>query len=169
MKRSENRITLFVALAPILFIALVLLLCLVGCSTIKEVPVNTVEKVVVRDTTIYVKDTIKVEVPKQVVKEVIPQLDTSILSTSVAESIAYLDTTKRSIYHKLTQKGHIPIIYDTLVKVQYVDKYINKEIPIEVVKEVKYIPEWCWYSLIANIVFILLIAFRIYLRFKRVV
>jgi hypothetical protein len=103
-----------------------------SCAGIKEIPVQTVEKVVYRDSLIYINDTLRVEVPKEVVKEVIPHIDTSYLKTSLAESIAYLDTTERKLYHTLTQKGEIKIKYDTIVKVQYVDRIVEKEVPVEV-------------------------------------
>lgn len=169
--RKEDESKLAVNIIQFIFaLILIVMICVsfVGCGSVKYVPVGTETVVEYRDTTIFVKDTITIEVPKEVVKEVVPALDTSIVSTSLAESIAYLDTTKRSIYHKIEQKGSIPILYDTLVTVKYVDRYINKEIPIEVVKEVKHIPNWCWYSLIFNVVIVLFIAFRIYLKTKKV-
>lgn len=104
-----------------------------SCSAIKEIPVNTVERVEYRDSLIYIKDTVTVEVPHQVVKEIIPELDTSYLSTSLAGSVAYLDTTNRKIHHTLEQKGTVQTVVDTLVEIQYVDRYIEREQPIEVV------------------------------------
>lgn len=120
-----------------------------GCGTIKEVPVQTVEKIVYRDSLVYVHDSIKVEIPKEVVREVIPEIDTSYLKTSVAESIAYLDTTKRKLHHTLTQKGEVKIQYDTIIKIQYVDKYITKDVPVtvEVIKYKRDTLFWvlvCW-------------------------
>jgi hypothetical protein len=122
-------ITIFI---PSLIILVIGLLMMTSCAGIKEIPVQTVEKVVYRDSLIYINDTLRVEVPKEVVKEVIPHIDTSYLKTSLAESIAYLDTTERKLYHTLTQKGEIKIKYDTIVKVQYVDRIVEKEVPVEV-------------------------------------
>ena len=47
--------------------ALLILLGLSGCSTVKYVPIQTEEKVIVKDSLIYVRDTVTVEVPKEVV------------------------------------------------------------------------------------------------------
>jgi hypothetical protein len=105
---------------------------LTACRGIKEIPVQTVEKLVYKDSLIYIKDTLKVEIPKETIIEVVPDIDTSFLKTSLAESIAYLDTTERKLHHTLTQKGNIEIEYDTIVKVQYVDRIIEKEIPVQV-------------------------------------
>ena len=139
---------------------------IIGCSTVKEVPVNNSEKIVYKDTTIVIKDTVKIPIPYEVVKEVVPQDTVSILSTKLATSEAKIE--KGMLYHKLQQKGTVKAKIDTAVKVQYVDRYINKEVPITVEVEKRFIPEWAWWSLIANIVILLLIVFRIYLRFKGV-
>lgn len=105
---------------------------LMGCATVKEIPVQTVDKVIVKDSLIYINDTLRIEVPKEVVKEVVPQIDTSYIKTSLAESTAYLDTTQRKLVHTLTQRGEIKIKYDTIISVQYVDRIIEKDVPIEV-------------------------------------
>ena len=110
-----------------------------SCGTIKEVPVQTVEKIIQRDSLIYINDTVTIEVPKEVVKAVLPALDTSYLKTGIAESTAYLDTTKRQIHHTLAQKGHLKTIIDTIVTVEYIDRIIEKEVPITVeIETVKY-------------------------------
>lgn len=111
---------------------IVILLTLMGCASVKEIPVQTVEKVIVKDSLIYVRDTLRIEVPKEIVREVVPQVDTSYLKTSLAESTAYLDTINRKIHHTLTQRGEIKIKYDTVFKVQYVDRIVEKDVPIEV-------------------------------------
>lgn len=113
-------------------IFITLLLGLSSCTTLKEVPVQTVEKIVYKDTLIYINDSIKIDVPYEVVKEVIPEIDTSYLKTSLAESVAYLDIDKKKIVHTLTQKGEISTKLDTVVKFQYIDKIIEKEVPVEV-------------------------------------
>lgn len=107
-------------------------LMLSSCGAMKEIPVETVEKIVYRDSLIYVNDTIQVPVPVEVVKEVVPEVDTSYLKTSVAESVAYLDTAKRRLYHTLEQKGTIQYIHDTVHVAKYVDRVIKQEVPVEV-------------------------------------
>lgn len=139
----------------------------VGCSTIKEVPINNITKIEYRDTTVFVRDTVTVTIPKEIIKEVVPQDTISILKTSVALSEAKIE--KGMLHHKLEQKGTIKAQIDTFVMVEYIDRYLEREIPVKVEVEKKVIPNWCWYSLIFNIVIILLLAFRIYLKFRRVV
>lgn len=141
------------------------ILLMVGCSTIKYVPIEGETIIEYRDTTIFIKDTIEVEVPREVIKEIVPADTTSILKTSVAQSTAKIE--KGMLHHQLEQKGTIPVQIDTIVKVEYVDKYIYEEVPIEVVKEVKYTPDWAWYSLIFNVIALCFIIFKIYLKFKK--
>lgn len=144
---------------------------LVGCATVKEVPVNThqidsvrVEKVVeYRDTTIYV------DVPREVIREVVPELDTLYMENTVATSRSYLDTSTRTLKGelktkpvKLPQPVKLPEVTET--EKEYVE--VIKEIPVTVEVEKKHIPTWCWYSLIGNIVVVLLIGLRLYLKFK---
>lgn len=114
---------------PVLFFAFIAF-CMNACGTIKEIPVQAIEKIEYRDSLVYIHDTIKVDVPYEVVKEVIPDIDTSYLKTTLAESVAYLDTTKKQIHHTLEQKGTLEVKYDTIIKVEYVDRIIEKEIPI---------------------------------------
>lgn len=136
----------------------------IGCSTVRYVPIENIEKIIYKDSTIYVNDTITVEVEKQIVKEVLPQLDTSILQTDLASSIAYLDTNQRQIHHTLKQEGNIKFVYDTVYVTKTVEKIIEKEIPIEVEIEKKVVPEWAWWSLIFNIVVVLLVVFCMYVK-----
>lgn len=105
---------------------------LLGCSSTKQIPVETVEKIVYKDTIITIKDTLKIEVPKEVIKEVVPAIDTSYIKTTLSESIAYLDTTQRKLVHTLKQTGVLKVKYDTIISVQYVDRIIEKDVPIEV-------------------------------------
>lgn len=160
----ENNVIIYV-LQFIFAMIMITVICFsfVGCGSIKEVPVHTVEKVVYKDTTIHIKDTVKIEVPKEVVRNVVPQDTTSILRTSVALSTAKIE--KGMLHHKLSQIGQVKAQIDTVVTVQYVDRIMEKEVPIKVEVEKKHIPNWAWISLIINIVIFLLFLFKIYLKF----
>lgn len=124
------------------FSLLYVLLC--GCSTIKEVPIQQIDRIEYRDSVVFVHDTISVPVPYEVIREVIPDIDTSYLETSVARSVAYLDKEKKQLSHSLEQKGEVKTKYDTVIVVEYVDKYIEREIPVEVEVEKPYIPKFFW-------------------------
>lgn len=136
---------------------------MVGCSTVKYVPVKGETIIEYRDTTVYVKDTVTVEVPREVVKEIVPKDTVSVLKTSVALSEAKIE--KGMLHHKLEQKGTVKTKIDTVIKVQYVNQYIDKEIPVEVQVEKKYIPQWCWISLILNVIIGVWFAAKFYFKY----
>ena len=136
-----------------------------GCAAIKEIPVTDYEKIVYRDSTVYIRDTVTIEVPKEIIKEIVPQDTVSQIATSLAFSEAKIE--KGLLHHTLEQKGEIKTVYDTIVTVQYVDRIVERDKIIEVEVEKKYIPEWCWWCLIYAIILTLLVAFYAYLRFRR--
>ena len=70
---------------------LVGLLTVMGCSTAKYVPVETIERVEYRDSVVYVNDTITIEVPKEKVVYVGPADTLSQISTSLAFSEAKVE------------------------------------------------------------------------------
>ena len=143
---------------------IVSLLVLAGCGTVKEIPVQTIERVEYKDSTVYIRDTVTVEIPKEVIKEIVPKDTASILNTSLAVSEARLE--KGMLHHKLEQKGTIPVQIDTVITVQYVDRIVEREIPVEV-EVIKYKRDnMFWFSIIINILVILFILFKLYLKFR---
>lgn len=146
--------------------------CISSCCAIREVPINTtqtdsvrIERVVeYRDTTIYV------DVPREVIREVVPELDTLYMENTVATSRSYLDTTTRTLRGELKTKPTKlpqPVKLPETTEKEEIIKEIIKEVPVTVEVEKRYIPKWCWYSLICNIVVVLLIGFRLYVAFMR--
>lgn len=123
----------------------------VGCAAPKIVYVPTEAETIIeyRDTTIRLVDTIKVEVPREVIKEVMPILDTSRLETSVAYSEAYVDTIERRLHHRLQNKETaLKGKLDTIVRVEYINKYIEKEVINEVEVPTPYTPKFAWFCII---------------------
>ena len=152
-------------------IMLTSLLLLVSCSTVKYVPISDSENIHKVDSTIiqYRDTTIFIEVPVEVVKEVVPQLDTLYMETSLSHSTSYLDTTTRTL------KGHLENKTEPIEKIVYLpskehivyrDSIITKEVPVEVEVEKEIIPKWCWYSVIFNVIVLCYIGFKIYLKFR---
>lgn len=147
---------------------LLLPLFFIGCASIKQVPVQTIErdsvvvKEIIRDTVI-VTEIVPQFVDRVVEIPVIPQDTLSEISTSYAVSTAGI--TNNQLHHTIRNKENIPI------KIEYKDKEIIKteykevEVPVEVIVEKKYIPNWCWWSLIINIIMALLTGFKIYMKF----
>lgn len=129
-----------------------------SCSTIKYVPIKGED---IYHTEYVVKDSI-VYIPQEIIRDVVPQLDTLVLESSLAKSISYVDTTTYTLKGKLENKKEIihkdRIIYRDSIVVQ------KQEVPVPVEVEKKVIPKWCYYSLGANIFILLLIIGRLIIK-----
>lgn len=155
-----------------IMIMLTSLLLLISCSTVKYVPISDSENIHKVDSTIiqYRDSTIFVEVPFEVIREVVPELDTLRMETSLSTSTSYLDTTTRTL------KGELKNKIDPIEKIVYLsskehivyrDSIVTKEVPVEVTVEKKYIPKWCWFSVIFNVIVLCYILVKIYFVFKK--
>lgn len=140
-------------------------LFLISCSTIKEIPVQTIEKIEYKDSTVFIHDTITVEIPKEIIKEIVPQDTVSQISTSLAFSEAKIE--KGMLHHSLEQKGEIKAKIDTFFVVEYVDRIVEREIPVEVEVEKPYVPTFFWlvfvYACVVTVIWII----KLYLKFKK--
>lgn len=164
---NNEKIMAFLCQITLLLLVLLFSLGFISCSTVKYVPIDTNSQVIVRDSIIRVVDTVRVEVPKEVIREIVPQDTVSILKTSLAESTAKVENGK--LNHELRQQGTVKVRIDTCYVTKIEEKITYQEVPVEVVKEVKHIPNWVSYSLLANIAFILLFGVKLYLRFKKII
>ena len=147
--------------------ALFILLGIGGCSTVKCVkcvPMQTEERVEVRDSLIYIRDTVTVEIPKEIVKEIVPADTTSILKTSVAISEARLE--QGHLHHTLEQSGTIKTKIDTFYTTKIVEKAVYKDRPVEVKVPVKYVPSFYKFCLWWFICSVILIALWIVMKLK---
>lgn len=149
-----------------LSVIIITLFMLCGCGQIKYVTIQTEEKVIIKDSIVRVIDTVEVEVPFETIKEVLPQIDTSILETSVAKSVAYVDTLEKKLHHTLEQKGELKVKIDTCYITKVEERVVYKDRPIEV-EVIKYKRDALfWYLLIFQIAVILYLGLRFYFRLK---
>ena len=139
------------------------LVFLAGCATIRYVPIKETQYVSVRDTT-YLRDTlVRVELEKARLADFVDLGDTLVLSTDLARSTAFLDTTsgklKGTLENTLKYVEKPVQIRERLV---YRDSVEVREVPVEVEKPVKYVPKF-WkifgilgiLSLVAAVLYIL--------------
>ena len=132
-----------------------------ACGTPKYVTVK--EKEYIKDTVKIKADTVKVEVPKEVVVNVVPELDTLRMETSVAEAEAYLDTITQTLKGQLkNKKTELKKEIQTIEKTKFVERKVEVPVPYEVVKTK--VPRWAWVLLAFNVS--LLIGFIIKLKFR---
>ena len=141
-------------------ILFLILLLFVSCSTIKYVPVKGED---IYHTEYITKDSI-VYTPVEVIKEVVPELDTLYMETTVAKAKAYLDTNLNILKGEMKNKKEI--VYKD--KIVYRDSIIiqKQEVPVEVEVVKKVIPKWVYYSLGLNILILSFFLGRLYLRFR---
>jgi len=120
-----------------LLIALLLLITAAACKTIQYVPIKGDTVVEYRDTTIW-KDSL-IYTPVEVVKEVVPQMDTLNMETSLASATAYVDTTTNTLKGSIKNKKGITEQIKWREKIVYRDSLVTQEVPVEVqvTKEVK--------------------------------
>ena len=123
-----------------------------SCASTKKVqyvPTDAQTIIEYRDTTIHIIDTIRIEVPKETIKEITPITDTLRLETSVAKAEAYVDTTNNVLRGKIeNKKTSLKAKVDTIVKVEYVDKIVERAVIQEVPVDVPYIPKYAWFCII---------------------
>lgn len=143
---------------------LLFLLLLCGCAKPVYIPTQTQIKTVYKDSTIYIRDTIKVYLPEEE-KQNQTLADSSHLETNYAKSDAWVDRDGQ-LNHTLKNKTDIPVkvVRDTVVTVEYVDNYV--EVPVEVKVPEPYIPTFAWLCIIFTIGVIVYIITRIWLKFK---
>ena len=117
-----------------------------SCAHVKYVPVEHVVSVAVHDTTYLKPDTVKVDVPFEVVREVCPALDTLTMETSIASAWAALDTTTRTLNGGIENKrASISKPVEIPVRVIVRDSLVYRDVPmpVEVEKPVRYVPFLC--------------------------
>lgn len=164
----------------LLFLILLIGLSFFGaCGVTNKMPINTNsstilrDSLILRDSTRYIDSIIYVEIPREKVMDIISQIDTSSLETSVAKSIAYVDTNSLMIIHSLENKDTVlqeKIVYKdryvTETKIIYRDSIEIKEIPkeVEVIKTVY--PKAFWYLLGFFVIIVVYVGIKIYLKFK---
>lgn len=138
----------------------------VSCATIKYVPIETETKITQKDSIVYVRDTVEIPIERQVIKEIMPLVDTSYLSTDLAHSTAYLDTLEGKIHHTLEQSGTVKAKIDTFYTTKIEEKTVYKDRPVEVEVPVKYVPAFYKFCLWWFIGSVILIALWIVMKLK---
>ena len=143
----------------ILFAWVAILAC--SCGTPKYITVK--EKEYIKDTVLIKADTVKVDIPVEVKVNVVPELDTLKMETSVAEAEAFLDTLTQTLKGSLKNKKiELKKEIQTIEKTKFVERKVEVPVPYEVVKTK--VPLWAWILLSFNVS--LLIGFLIRLKFR---
>ena len=132
-----------------------------ACGTPKYITVK--EKEYIKDTVVIKADTVKVDIHVEVKVNVVPELDTLKMETSVAEAEAYLDTLTQTLKGTLkNKKTELKKEIQTIERTKFVEHKVEVPVPYEVVKTK--VPRWAWVLLAFNVS--LLIGFIIKLKFR---
>ena len=147
---------------------IILLLSFIGCSTTRYVPVKETEKEVVNfKDSIQIRDSIVV-IPVERIVDVVPTYDTLKLETTQAKAKAYVDTAlhllRGSIENKDKSKTEVREVVRFVERTDTI--YIEKPVPYEVEKKVRYVPAIYKLSLIFMIAAIALTVIRLILKYK---
>ena len=146
----------------------VFLLSFMGCSTTRYVPVKEIEKEVTNHKdSIRIRDSIVV-IPVERIVDIVTVYDTLKLETTQARAKAYVDTTLHILRGSIENKNKAKTEVREVVKfVERTDTlYIDKPVPYEVEKQVRYVPAIYKLSLIFMIATIFLTIIRLILRYK---
>ena len=149
-------------------IYIIFLLSFIGCSTTRYATVSGVEKEVTNyKDSIRIRDSIVV-IPVERIVDIVPQYDTLKLETTQARAKAYVDTTLHLLRGSIENKDKAKTEVREVVKfVERTDTiYVEKPIPYEVEKKVRYVPAIYKLSLIFMIATIFLAVIRLILRYK---
>ena len=151
-----------------IFLFIIFLLTFVGCSTTRYATVSGVEKEVTNHKdSIRIRDSIVV-IPIERIVDIVPVYDTLKLETTQARAKAYVDTTLHLLKGSIENKGKAKTEVREVVKfVEKIDTlYIEKPVPYEVEKQVRYVPAIYKLSLIFMIATIVLTVIRLILKYK---
>ena len=149
-------------------IYIIFLLSFIGCSTTRYVPVKGVEKEVTNyKDSIRIRDSIVV-IPVERIVDIVPVYDTLKMETTQAKAKAYVDTTLHLLRGSIENKDKAKTEVREAVKfVERTDTlYIEKPIPYEVEKQVRYVPAFFKFTALFFVGVILLIIIRIVLKYK---
>ena len=151
----------------IIILILSILCCITACKTIQYVPIKGDTQVEYRDTTIW-RDSL-IYTPVEVVKEVVPELDTLNMETSLATATAYLDTTTNTLKGKIENKKGITEKVKWREKIVYRDSIVTQEIPVPVeVEKIKHKHYWyepiLWVFALMSLFYIIIYVLKKYVR-----
>ena len=117
----------------------------------------------------WVDSLVPIPIPVERYVDVVPIYDTLKLETSLARSVSYVDTTTHTLKGRLENKQDS---VRTVIKVkertvtEYRDSTVTKVVPYPVVEVREVVPKWCWWMLAVNVLAIVGILVKLYLKFK---
>lgn len=145
-------------------------LAVASCGHIRQVVTETKYETITNYVdSLRIKDSIRV-IPIERYVDIVAMPETLHLETSLAAATAYYDSTfnalRGEIHNKKEIEEHHTHIEHSTAKADTIRIY--QEVPKIVEKEVVKTPRWAWYSLLFNILLILFVGIKIYLKIKKI-
>ena len=156
-------------LSPIKYVALLaIFLVLSSCRTQPPTIIQKEEVIWTYKDSIVQRDSI-CYIPIERYVDIVPIYDTLVLSTSIAESRSWVDTSNHIL------RGVIRNTKAIQYQVKYIEKVVTNDsivkvdrpIPYPVVEEKRYIPTFAWICIILSILSIILLGVWVYLKFYK--
>lgn len=151
---------------------LIILSVLVGITACRTVYIPSQDSKVhyhYVDSIRWVDSLVPVPVPVERYVDVVPEYDTLKLESTLARSVSYVDTLTHTLKGKLENKQDS---VKTVIKVkerritEYKDSVVTKTVPYPVVEVREVVPKWCWWLLGINVLMVVGILVKLYLRLK---
>lgn len=142
------------------------ILILGSCSCFKHIPREEVHVVIKDSTVVNIKDS-TVFHHKTFNRDYAGLLDTLRIQGEHSSMKAFADTANFTIKGELTEEPAKEQFKEKIVYREHRDTlWREKEVPVEVVKEKKVVPKWCWWLLFINVLGALVFGVKIFLKFK---
>lgn len=151
---------------------LLILTCFLSSCGVTRIPQKEIITTHVVDSIAWHDSTIITYLEKERYVDITKPLDTLKLETSYAKAEAYLDTINNVLRGNIENKTDIPV--KTQIKwkekIVYRDsiRTVEKEVPVEVIKEIKVYPKIFWVFAAISIITVLYVILRAYLKFKKI-
>lgn len=151
---------------------LIILSVLVGITACRTVYIPSQDSKVhyhYVDSIRWVDSLVPIPIPVEQYVDVVRQYDTLRLESSLARSVSYVDTLTHTLKGKLENKQDS---VKTVIKVkerfvtEYRDSTVTKVVPYPVVETREVVPKWCWWLLSINVLMIVGILVKLYLKLK---
>ena len=145
-------------------LGVLLMMVVVGCSPKLQPSINTQTHTSIRDSLVIHRDTITYQIPVESTQA--HRVQYSHLETTVATSDAWVDSIG-TLSHKLENKPvkvEKEIVYVDRVVTEYRDSLVTKEVPVRVFETKYKTPKWCWWLLAFNVLVLVCIGIRLYLK-----
>jgi hypothetical protein len=115
-------------------ILFLLILLVMSCGPIKQIPVETI--INYKDSTVVNTIDSVIYIPKERIVDVVAPYDTLKLETNMAKAEAYVDTTLHLLKGSIENKKGVTEKIKYKEKLVYRDSVVTKEVPVEVPVEV---------------------------------